>query len=405
MDYASAIKLLASYGQDHVLHYYDKLSQNKKEELLSYVDKIDFTALNGICKEDKKVGELTPCDALSLKQVKKGRRTYEETGLSAIRAGKVAVLLLAGGQGTRLGWDGPKGTYDLGVSRELTVFECQFNSLKALCKKAGVSVHVFIMTSGSNDQATREFLEEKNYFGYDASYVHFFVQCDAPSLSFDKKILMEEKYKPALASNGNGGWFSSLEKSPAGKLIRKYDIEWINVCGVDNVLQKLGDPVFIGAAISGGYSCASKVVKKVSPDEKVGVLCKEDGEPSVIEYYEMPQKLKMRHDINGELTFCYGVILNYLFRVEKLKATARKKLPYHLAEKKINCIKGGKKFIPEEPNGYKPELLVVDQVRLMGDCLGFEVEREKEFAPVKNAEGVDSPETARKLLEMNGVTL
>ncbi|MGN1104218.1 MAG: UTP--glucose-1-phosphate uridylyltransferase [Candidatus Coproplasma sp.] len=405
MNYEAASALLEKYGQQHVLHYYEKLSDNQKEILLEAIEKIDFSAFKALNAEEKKeLGEVTPIDALPLKEIKKQSSRFMQTGNAAIKEWKVGVVLLAGGQGTRLGFDGPKGTFNIGVNRPLYIFECQVNSIKNSCAAVGVLPHLFIMTGPQNDEITRKFFEEHDYFGYDKKLVHFFVQGVAPAISPDGKILMEHKYKPVLTPDGNGGWFKALNKA-YGRMLTKWGIEWLNLAGVDNVLQKICDPVFIGATICSGANCGAKSVKKVTPDEKVGVICKEDGVPTVIEYYDMPKNLKVRRDVKGELVYCYGVILNYLFSVEKLRETAGKKLPYHLAEKKIPCLKGGKKFIPEEPNGFKMEQLAVDLVKLMGSCVAYEVEREREFAPVKNATGVDSVESARDLLTKNGVEL
>ncbi len=405
MNYEAASALLEKYGQQHVLHYYEKLSDAQKEKLLSSLDEIDFAAFKSVqAGKEKSLGELTPADALSLKEIRKQHLLYAQTGIDAIKQGKVGVVLLAGGQGTRLGYDGPKGTFDIGVTKPLYIFERQINSIMEACAPAETLPHLFIMTAPQNDEETQKFLGEHSYFGYDETRIHFFVQGVAPAISYDGKILMAEKYRPVLAPDGNGGWFGALNKA-YGKKLGRWGIEWFNLVGVDNVLQKICDPVFIGATISSGAACGCKAVKKLSPDEKVGVVCKEDGVPTVVEYYDMPQKLKVRHDIKGELIFCYGAVLNYLFSVELLKANNRKKLPYHLAEKKIPCIKGGKKHVPEQPNGYKLEQLAVDIVKLMDSCIVFEVEREKEFAPVKNATGADSVETARELLTKNGVKL
>lgn len=405
MNYEAANALLEKYGQQHVLHYYEKLSDAQKEKLLTTLEKIDFTAFKTVqIGAERRTGELTPADALTLKEIRKQRVRFTQTGIAAIREGRVGVVLLAGGQGTRLGFDGPKGTFDIGVTKPLYIFERQIDSIKEACAPAETLPHLFIMTAPQNDEVTRKFLADHAYFGYDEKLVHFFVQGVAPAISYDGKILMAEKYRPVLAPDGNGGWFSALYKA-YGRMLGKWGIEWFNLVGVDNVLQKVCDPVFIGATISSGAACGCKAVKKISPDEKVGVVCKENGAPAVIEYYDMPQKLKVRHDVKGELIFCYGAVLNYLFSVELLRAVNKKKLPYHLAEKKIPCIKGGKKFIPEQPNGYKLEQLAVDLVKLMDSCIVFEVEREKEFAPVKNAMGADSVETARELLTKNGVTL
>lgn len=408
MNYEAACALLEKYGQEHVLRYYEKLNDVQKEALLKDIDETDFSALRGleIGKGAKRLGEITPADALSLKDIKKRRSTFLKGGEYALGTGKVAAVLLAGGQGTRLGFSGPKGTYNIGVNKTLSIFECQINNLKNTCEKVDCNlVHLFIMTSSINDAETRTFFEENDYFGYDKDKIHFFVQGEAPVVSFEGKIIMQEKYKIAVAPDGNGGWYNALIKAGYGKQIKKWGIEWFNIGGVDNVLQKLCDPLFIGATLESGTPCGAKVVKKVSPEEKVGVLCKEDGIATVIEYYDMPTQLKNRHDIKGELVYSEGVILNYLFSAEKLAAIAKKRIPYHLAAKKIPCIKGGRKFTPEEPNGYKLEMLAVDIVKMMGSCLGFEVEREKEFAPVKNAEGADSVETARALLVKNKISI
>ena len=405
MDFEKAVQLLQSYGQEHLLYYYNKLKPPQQEELLENIEKIDFNLFQMLERGDRKLGELAPADILSIKQIKKHRSSYELAGSAAVRSGKVGCVLLAGGQGTRLGSNTPKGCLNMGINRTLSIFEIQINNLIAACKKTGVFVHLFIMTSEVNDEVTRQFFEENNYFGYDPKKIHFYKQSLAPAISFDGKILMEERYRPVLTPNGNGGWFASLMKAGYGRILTKEGIEWLNVYGVDNVLQKPCDLYFLGATISSGLACGSKVVKKVSPNENVGILCKEDGMPSIVEYYEMPEKLKIRREINGELTFGFGVILNYMFNVEKLRDVNKKKLPYHLAKKKIPCLKGTRHVIPDEPNGYKIETLAVDLVKLMGGCIGFEVEREKEFAPVKNKTGVDSVESARDMLIRNGVKL
>lgn len=406
MNFNEAKTLLEKYGQPHLLRFYDELDGDKRKELLEHIAQIDFAEFANVAFHgEKNIGKLSPADAFSLEDIAKRREEFGAKGLQALKDGKAAAVLLAGGQGTRLGLNAPKGTFDIGVNRKLSIFECQMLNLNAVAKTTGAYPHLFIMTSVLNDGQTREFFKENNYFGYEPEKVHFYVQKTAPAVSFDGKILLEEKYKPVLTPNGNGGWYSSLKGSECGKILKDSGIEWLNVYGVDNVLQKICDPVFLGATISSGLSCSGKVVKKACAEEKVGVLCKEDGLPAIVEYYEMPDEYKNLKDENGELVYCYGVTLNYLFSVKKLDEVFKKPLPYHLAAKKIPCIKGGERFLPEEPNGYKLETLAVDIVKLMGGCLGFEVEREKEFAPVKNMTGADSVDTARALLIKNGVRI
>ncbi len=194
-------------------------------------------------------------------------------------------------------------------------------------------------------------------------------------------------------------------KSGLGGIIERENIEWLNVYSVDNVLQRICDPLFIGATLIKGCACGAKVVKKVCADEKVGVLCKEDGKPAIVEYYEMPQALKAELTDGGELKYRYGVTLNYLFKIKDLNGTLSGKLPPHYAEKAIAHVENGVRVVPDKPCGYKTETLVVDMIKMMDSCLACEVDREREFAPVKNATGADSVETARELLVKNGVEL
>ena len=211
---------------------------------------------------------------------------------------------------------------------------------------------------------------------------------------------MEGKAKLSTSPNGNGGWFSSLAKAGLLDKIDELGVEWLNVFSVDNVLQKMADPVFVGATIEAGCVCGSKVVAKADPNEKVGVLCLEDGKPSIVEYYEMTDEMIHSKDENGRLLYNYGVILNYLFNVKTLTKIMNEYMPTHVVEKKIPYMaEDGQMMKPEEPNGYKFELLVLDMIRMMDNCLSFEVEREREFAPIKNRTGVDSLDTARDLMK------
>lgn len=406
MDYAAAVGKLKSLGQEHLLCYYEELDEEHKKLLLSNIEKTDFSVLGCInCGGEGATGELSPADMLDISCIEKNREKFEAAGLKAISKGKVAAVLLAGGQGSRLGFDAPKGAYNIGVTRPLSIFACQMNNILSVAKRAGYNFHLFVMTSEINDGYTRSFFAQNAYFGYEKEKIHFFVQDMTPACDFSGKVLLSEKYSPALVPNGNGGWYVSLKNSDCGKIIKQEGIEWLNVYGVDNVLQKICDPAFVGATISSGVNCSSKVVAKTCPEENVGVLCKEDGRPTVIEYTELKDEQRYARDKDGKLLFGAGVILNYLFKVEKLDGVCGETLPYHIARKKVDYIEGGKKVSPDKPNAYKFELLAVDLVKLMGNCLAFEVEREKEFAPVKNATGVDSVISARALLEKNGVKL
>ena len=292
----------------------------------------------------------------------------------------------------------------IGVHRELFLFGQLINNLLEVVRKADAWIPMLIMTSEKNNEDTVSFFKEHDYFGYNKDYVFFFQQEMAPSVSYDGKIYMEEKYKLSTSPNGNGGWFSSLVKAGLTEKLAKMGVEWLNIFSVDNVLQKMADPVFVGATLQAGCVCGAKVVAKADPNERVGVLCLEDGKPSIVEYYEMTDEMIHSRTKEGRLSYNYGVILNYLFELETLKRIMNENMPMHVVEKKIPYIDEQASLVkPEEPNGYKFETLVLDMIRLMDNCLSFEVDRSKEFAPIKNRTGVDSLESARELMKLNKI--
>lgn len=407
MTLEDAKKKLAEYGQEQLLFYYDELDENAKKALLLQIQNTDMDVVRQLANKESlnKKGKIAPLAAMELDEIAANKESFEKTGLGAIRAGKVAAVLLAGGMGTRLGSDAPKGTFDIGITRHLYIFECLFKNLMDVTDKAGNFIHLFVMTSEKNHDQTVAFMNEKKFFGYNPSYVHFFKQEMAPATDYNGKIYLEAKDRLATSPNGNGGWFISLKKAGLLDLVHKEGIEWLNIFAVDNVLQRIADPIFVGATIERARAVGSKVVKKAAPDEKVGVICLEDDKPSIVEYYELTDELMNAKDEKGNPAYNFGVILNYLFNVPALEKLADE-LPLHIVEKKIPYIdKDGNLVKPDKPNGYKFENLVLDMIHKMDSCLPFEVERQKEFAPIKNPTGVDSVESARELLKKNGVEL
>lgn len=399
---------LAGAGQEHLLQYFDELDETQQTGLLNQIEALDLSLLDLIKDGVKEVpkGKLAPLGAVTLDEIKEKKDTYKKRGLEAIRQCQVGAVLLAGGQGTRLGLDKPKGMLNVGIHKELYLFEQLVNNLMEVVKEADAWVPLFVMTSEKNNADTVAFFKEKDYFGYNKDYVFFFVQEMAPSVGYDGKILMEAKDRLSTSPNGNGGWFSSLVKAGLLDKINELGVKFLNVFAVDNVLQKMADPVFVGATLEAGAVCGSKVVAKADPNERVGVLCLEDGRPSIVEYYEMTDEIIHSRDDKGNLLYNYGVILNYLFDVKTLTDILNRSMPTHVVEKKIPYINEKAELVkPQEPNGYKFETLVLDMIHMMDNCLSFEVEREHEFAPIKNATGVDSLESARKLMEKNGIEL
>ena len=399
---------LKKYNQEHLLKFVNELSGDEKKGLYNQIESLDFSYLDEIGKNNSiNFNEISPIDVLTIEKIEKNKQNYEKIGLNSIKNGEVAALILAGGMGTRLGFDGPKGMYNIGITRDLYIFECLINNLKKVTSKADTIIPLFIMTSDKNDKATKDFLKSKNYFGYDEKYIKFFIQDLAPCTDFNGKILLEAKNKIATSPNGNGGWFNSLlNNEEARHLLEESGAKWINVFAVDNVLQQIADPVFIGATIDSSVEVGAKVIKKADPYEKIGVMCLKNNKPSIVEYIDLGEEMALKVDENGERLYNYGVILNYLFSVKTLYEIKDKKLPIHVVNKKIEHIDDDGNLVkPSQPNGHKFEMLCVDMVELSSSCLPFEIVREKEFAPIKNKEGVDSVESARALLQKNGIAL
>ncbi len=407
MNYEEAYEKLERHGQLHVLKYYDGLPEEKKAALLGQIESLDFSILQ-YCKENttNQKGEIAPLAAMQLPEIEKKKEKYTKIGIEEIRQGKVAAVLLAGGMGTRLGSDHPKGMYDIGLTRPVYIFQRIIENMLDVVRQAEGWVRLFVMTSDKNHDMTVEFFKEKKYFGYNSDYVSFFVQDVVPASDYEGKAYMEEPWKISTSPNGNGGWFSSMNKCGLLDVIKNDGIEWINVFAVDNVLQRIADPCFVGAVIDNGCIAGAKVVKKNSPDERVGALCLEDGRPSIVEYYELTDEMKAAKDADGNPAYDFGVILNYIFRTKELEIIMDRQLPLHVVEKQIPYMnEKGEHVEPETPNGYKYETLVLDMIHQVDNCLAYEVDRDKEFAPIKNATGIDSVETARELCKKNGIAL
>jgi UDP-N-acetylglucosamine/UDP-N-acetylgalactosamine diphosphorylase len=343
---------------------------------------------------------------MEITEIEKNKERFTETGLKALREQKIGAVLLAGGMGTRLGSDDPKCMYNIGITKPVYIMQRLIENLMDVVNEAGVPVPLFIMTSDKNHDKTVAFMEKMDYFGYDREMVRFFKQDMAPAVDYNGKVYMESKYRIATSPNGNGGWFLSMMNSGVLDRAKELGVEWLDIFAVDNVLQRIADPCFVGATLESGCATGAKVVKKVTPDEKVGALCLEDGKPSIVEYYDMTPELLEAKDEKGDPAYNFGVILNYLFREKDLERIVNDELPVHVVEKKIPYMNAqGEAVKPGEPNGYKFEQLAVDLVRELDTCLPYEVLREREFAPIKNKTGVDSVESARELCKKNGIEL
>ena len=398
---------LKKYGQEHLLNHYDKLDDKKKEELLKQIQEIDFELVNELYNSTKKTVEFKESKIEALKYLDKAKLTKEQKekfdrlGKKVVKNNQYAVVTMAGGQGTRLGHNGPKGTFKLDVyGKGKYLFEILAENLKEANKRYNVIIPWYIMTSKENNDATIEFLEKNNYFGYDKNSVIIFKQGELPLIDFEGKLLIGKDGKIKEASDGNGGVYTSLRTTGALADMKERGIKWIFIGGVDNVLLKMADTILLGMATQKNVQIASKSVVKANPHEKVGVFCKMNGHPKVIEYSELPEKMAEEVDNNGELKFGESHIMCNLFTIEAIEKISKEPLIYHSAKKKNTYLdENGNEVIPKEPNSYKFEAFIFDAFEFFDDIAILRGKREDDFAPVKNKEGVDSPRTAKELYE------
>ena len=398
-----AISKLKKYNQEHILKY--DLNNKQQEELEKQIENIDFEQLKSLyestkkekCIEEKKIEHIPYTDKTKL--TKEEQLSLFEIGEQVIKQGHYAVITMAGGQGTRLGHNGPKGTYALDtINGKKYIFEIIIDRLKKAEKQYNVTIPWYVMTSKENHQDTILFLEKNNYFGYNKDKIKFFKQGELPLIDTQGKIILDENAKIKEAADGNGGIYEALSKSGMLQELKQNQIEWIFISGIDNILSNFVDPILLGLTIKENNVIASKSVAKANPQEKVGVFCKMNGKPKIIEYIDLPEEMAEELDENGELMYGEVNIGTYLYNRSVLENLANAKLPYHAAFKKSGYLNANGKFIePDEPNVFKFETFIFDAFTRYDDMTIMRVKREDEFAPVKNRTGNDSPETAVKL--------
>ena len=334
--------------------------------------------------------------ALTCKDIDSNREEYYKIGIEEIKRESVGVVILSGGQGSRLGFSHAKGMYNVGETKDVYLFELLIKNLLKIVKECGHFIPLFIMTSEKNNDEIIDFFKEHHNFGYDDAYINFFKQFELPALNLDGSVFHDKNGKQVLLPSGNGDWYKKLKLS---NLLDKYpSIEWLNCVSVDNPLQIMADPVFIGATIKNNNLIGAKVIEKAYKDEKVGVICRIDDKPSILEYIVAPDWVKDAKDENGDYIYKYGVILNYLFNKKVLDKNNEKELKKYEVKKNVD-VNG--EIIPL----IKIETLIVDTISFFDNVCVYEVERNKEFAPIKNKDGKDSVESARLLLKENGISL
>jgi UDP-N-acetylglucosamine/UDP-N-acetylgalactosamine diphosphorylase len=321
----------------------------------------------------------------------------EAAGREALRAGRVAAFTVAGGQGTRLGFDGPKGTFPVTPVRGATLFQVFAEKILAAGRRAGRPLHWFIMTSHQNHAATEAFFAGHHWFGLDRGRVHFLRQGRMPAVDFAGRILLESPGSIALSPDGHGGSLRALDRSGALDLMRAEGVDTISYFQVDNPLVRAVDPAFLGWHLLSGSEMSSKMVPKTDPAEKVGLFCRRDGRLGVAEYSDLPAETQREREADGRLRFrAANIALHVLDREFVRRMAAEGGLPFHRADKKIPTVDAaGRSVTPDKPNGVKFELFVFDALPFARNPLLLETSRADDFSPVKNATGADSPQTAR----------
>jgi UDP-N-acetylglucosamine/UDP-N-acetylgalactosamine diphosphorylase len=410
--YSALITAFEKAGQGHVFSFIDKLDAAGRERLFADAAEIDLGELRQLCDSllASKGGEPSlDMDALQpapyIPNPAKGgdAATWKEArdaGEEALATGRVAAFVVAGGQGTRLGYDGPKGCYPATPVRKASLFQVFAEKIRTAEVRYGRRIPWLIMTSDLNDAATRSFFSANNHFGLDAANVIFFRQGRMPAVDPSGRILLASPGSIAMSPNGHGGALRAIVASGTGARLRDMGIDTISYWQVDNPLVQIIDPAFIGFHVRAKSDMSSKMIAKAYPLEKVGHFCIRDGRHVVIEYSDLPNSVQEQRGADGKLRFLAGSVAIHVFDlafIEKMGGSGDCRLPFHLARKKIETIDAeGRPIKPDKPNGCKFEMFVFDALPFANNPVVIEGLREDEFSPIKNAEGVDSPETCRK---------
>jgi len=401
---------LAAIGQSHTLRFYDELDAGRREKLVAQLSALDLASVAELGETYVRnkppvhiPAAIQPVATYPRHPDAARKDLYAkaaERGRQCLKEGKVAAFLVAGGQGTRLGYDGPKGEYKVTPIKHKPLFQVFAEQLLSHGKEAGHPIPWYIMTSDVNDAATRAFFMANHFFGVNPSDVFFFAQGMMPAFSMDGKLLLAEKDSLALSPDGHGGSLRAIEKSGALADMRRRGVEHLSYFQVDNPLVHCVDALFLGLHDLTGSQMSSKTISKAGPLEKVGNFVIGDGKLQVIEYSDLPESLARQTNPDSSLKFNAGSIAIHALRVDfiaQLNFGGRLKLPWHRAEKKVACIdETGKPIKPDKPNAVKLEQFVFDAIPLANEAIVYETERAEEFSPVKNAEGDDSPATCKR---------
>ncbi len=398
----------AQRGQEHVFAFWDRLSKRNREALVAQCAQLDLDALLAAVAATRRA-ESGPVPKLSPIEIERHPENGGDSarfvaaaqrGTELLRRGEVAVLVVAGGLATRLGTPGPKGLFPIGPLSDRCLFEIQAQKLRRLRQRSGTSVPWYVMTSPATDSETRAAFADHDHFGLPPEDVFFFVQGTVPSFDFDGRLILAAPGRLAENPDGHGGVVPALARCGALADMQRRGITTLFYYQVDNPLVRIADPAFLGFHAERGADASCKVVRKIDPNEKVGVLATREGRTTVIEYTEIDGERCNARDDDGQLVYWAGNIAVHCFDVKFLTDLAQqvdRNLPYHASAKQIPTLDAeGNPVAPQAPNGHKLERFVFDALPLARRVASVETLRTEEFSPVKNARGNNSPETCRR---------
>ena len=399
-------KILSKYNQEHLIQFYSELTEKQKSDLLNQILKIDFEEILNLYEESKlevlnSTENIEPLDySIKADFTKSEKKQLTSLGIKAIKSGKVGVITLAGGQGSRLGFSGPKGTFSLETTPRKSLFEIVCDYLKRYATKYKVNIPWYIMTSTNNYFDTISFFEQNDFFEYGRNNIIFFVQDNMPIVDTNGKLVLSEIYKVNLASNGNGNLFSALKKSNLIKDMEQKKLQWLFVGGIDNVLLDPLDPIFIGYTINSKCEIGSKTLFKENPADISWIFARKNKKPAIADCENFTEEISKLTDSKGKYLYREKNMLAHIFSLKAITKMANIKFPYHRAFRKNAFVNfEGMKEVPEKPNIYKFEQFVFDSFSYFNNIALLRVNADEEFAPIKDFTSIYNPEIAAKRYE------
>ena len=410
IDKLSKVKeILTKYNQEHLLYFYNELSDDQKETLLNQLLNIDFEEILNLYKNSMKNDKLDISKVSPLPHYEKELFSEKELsdyinlGEAILKSGSFAVVTMSGGQGSRLGYKGPKGTYELHFKRKnekKSLFQIMCEDIKRANKKYNITIPWYIMTSQDNNKATKDFFENHNFFDYPKNKIKFFTQGKLPIIDLNGKLILQEPYLVKGASNGNGNVFKSMKYHGIVEDLELNNIKWVFFGGIDNVLLQNVDPLFIGLTYKNNFEIASKSIFKQKPLEKTAVYCRKNGKPAILDYDDIDIKLSVSRFEDGKYKYREANIISHLMTIDAVKKACSIELPYHRAFKKNAFVnEEGMKQVPDKPNSFKFENFIFDSFMFFDDMLLLRVNEDEEFAPIKDFTGIYNPDTAKEKYE------